>query len=376
MMTLIIDGNYFAQRVRNAADLNFIVDPAKDRINLFQACATSLALEIRNFQGIIDSVFICRDWSNWRKKLTPVYPLETEVTEDRQVYKVNRDFDKDYDASAFYSAFDEFCTLVDQKLNIPMLKTPLAEADDFVYLVSKALGIQNKQSICWSSDGDYIQNVSKDVFLVKFPKRELYTILKDEPEQQKDMFSVFNKAIPQLSVQLLEQFDKNVKRVNPIWSLFMKVVHGDSKDNVPPLFFWKGKLPNKKTGKYTIFKPAAGHITKALKSLNLLPTTITENHLYDKEFIKQFIIELLRITKQTRDIDHTLKVYDSSLKMKHLSTKQIPVDIVKSMISVFNENRTRKPNITNCSDYQKILAAINVVEQDSYFKSFNLPTNN
>lgn len=363
-MELVIDGTFFGQRLRNAADLKFIDDPKKDRIELFKAASMSLASEIKGLNGCVERIWFCLDYSSWRKKFEQAFPVESIKSSEEQVYKANRDFDKDYDTVKYYAAFEEWYTMLSSKLGIPVIKIKGAEADDLVYVITKAFSSKKIMSIGWSSDGDYYQIVNEHVFLVKLPTKDLYKAISKEVNEVKDMMSVFG-ARPNKSKLLLDAFDKkHIKEINPMKSMFFKVVHGDGKDNVPPLFFW---IKNNKT-----YKPAAGHITKALKKLDIVYDNISEANIYDKDLMQKFITEILKICKQSRDEEHTYKVFESNLKMKHLSVKQIPKEVMTETIKVINANISCKQDIKKMHDYKWILSQMGQKEENSMFAKFNL----
>jgi len=371
MLTLTIDGNYFAQRLRTAIDLTFIDDPEADKKILFTEAAKSMAAEIRSLGGLISHVVVARDWSSWRKDITPVYPIESQKEDGtKEVYKANRGGDKSYDVGAFYAAYDEFCDRCEKTLGIPVIKAPKAEADDGVYIVSLILGKMGQQCLAWSSDGDYIQLVSDSCHLMKFPQRKL-CILKGGKATAvnpiKTLDDVFGGKAPDRFKAVLESYDKNlVARVNPMKSLFFKIVHGDPKDNVPELFMWLSSTGKRK------YRPSDKQITKAWLQLGYDYTDITEDMIYNKKLIFEFITALLQVTKQTRDLDHCWKVYTASLKLKHLSIKQIPKEISQSLVRAWNDKKHIKADISKCTNYQKILEAINEVEAGSYFAGFDL----
>lgn len=368
MFTLIIDGNFFAQRLRNAISLNFIDNPPLHKQKLIEGAATSLALEISSLSNIIENVIICRDWSSWRKKHEQIVPIESIKTKEQEVYKENRGKNLDYDSAAFYEAYDTFCKLCEEKLNIAILRSYGAEGDDMLYIVSRILKKLGKMSLLWSSDGDYVQTVDDTTYLLKFPKRQLFMKHQTQVEAKpKTMMDVFNQKTPDRSTLLIENYAKtDVIETNPYKSLLMKIISGDSKDNVMPIFFWK-----KGTRTY---KPAPGHIKKAFAQLNngIDLDTIDETFLYNDDMLKLFIQLLLKITKQKRDVEHTLNVFKSNRKMKMLSTKEIPKEIVESCVEVWKSKRHLQTKIKLASNYQQILQEFNITEKKSFFSGFDL----
>lgn len=369
MLTILIDGNFLAQRIRAAAELTFLKNPEKDKAALIKACTQALSNDISMFNGSIENVVMCRDWGSWRKQFTQTYPLESAKTNEQQVYKQNREGDKPYDAQKFYAAYDEWCQLLEDKLHIPIFRTKGAEADDMVFIASTILQKKGKQVICYSSDGDFYQFVNKNVCLIKLPKKELF-FSRDAQEQvseTKDLNSIFGKK-PSNFDRLKQMFAKDaVKHINPVKSVVVKVISGDAKDNTPPIFFWKSS-----TGKRT-FKPSVTHITKAFAKIGIDFDTITEDALYSKDTMLVFIEQLLTVTKQTRDIEHTYKVYLSNMKMKHLTTKHIPEDILRNAVAVWNEKTKLQPqNVKLFNNSNDMLAKFGMTQGHDYFAQFDL----
>jgi 5'-3' exonuclease len=369
-MVLLIDGNYFAQRIRNGCELKFISNPEEDKAALIEAAATSLAAEIRALDGVLDGVMIARDYSSWRKQVEPVQPETPLARVKGKNYKDNRDeIEKDYDPVAFYAAYDQFCDLCEEKLNIPIIKTKGCEADDIIFILSRILEKQGHEVLCWSSDGDYLHIINEKVFYLKFPKRDLHLPIGLGNKSPKSMMDVFNSAAPSRSKLLLENMqDANIKETNPAHSLLVKVVYGDEKDNVPPLFtFWS---KNKKVQ----YRPSEAKIKKALVNAGFEWDGISKEFLYDEDDIKKFLKELVLVCKQEGVLneDRLYKIFVSNRNLKHLSGKEIPKDLIASVVQIYNAKRSLKPDLTLCSDFQKILEKFGKIESGSYFAGLNL----
>lgn len=364
MYTLIIDGNYFAQRMRNALGLTFMETPEKDRIELLRSSAVTLSSEIEQLKRAISHVIICRDWSSWRKRETQVFPVESQKTEEEQSYKANRSKDLSYDAGKFYAAYDEFCDICMNELNIPVIKTPGAEADDIAAILSLVHAKNGAKTLLWSSDGDYKQLVTENTLLLKFPKKQIMKIHNNIEESVKTFDSIFSNTNDRFQV-LVETFGQpNVLQITPMKSLFIKVVYGDAKDNVAPLFFWKSS-----TGKRT-FKPSPAKIEKALKATGSQWEDLSRQLLYDKKWYTAFITELLKVCKQERDLSHTITVYEYNLRMKDLSPSAIPAEIVKAVINEFVIHKDKRAKINHAADTSSILQSFGLSSSQSFSSQF------
>lgn len=354
MYTLIFDGTFIAQRNRNAAGFTFLTNPERDRSELLESLCNSLALEVRRFGPLVHNVVWCLDYSSWRKKHKVVMPLETEKAEDEQDYKANRDH-SDYDAAKFFSVVDEFTKML-SGVGVIVLKQYGSEADDSSYISSRAIEHMSGKSILISSDGDYKSFVNPNTVLYKLPKREFYFDVSTKPSDKQDLMSAFSQKVD-YTQHLVETVDPKIvcHYVNPMEFVFEQAVRGQAKDNIPPMFFWKSK-----SGTRT-FRPSWKHMTKACEALGFGITQISVKEMYDEKWMKRFIIELLTVTKQERDVDHSYKVFRSSLTMAHVSKTEIPTEVWESCKNEFvKEISEKKIDIKVIKSGQQILNSGNV----------------
>lgn len=369
LYTLTIDGGFFAQQMRTTCGLTFMETPEKDKQELFTACARTLANVIGMFSNVLDNVIIAKDYSSWRKFETPVFPKESELTEKEETYKDNRSGEKDYDVKLFFDAMNEFYSLLSSKLNISIVSAYKAEADDTCYVISEVNAKLGKKTLLYTSDGDYKHLVNENTLLYKLPKRQIYKSCV-VGNKASGLDAIFNNAIDN-SFKVYEAVggSTNVVEINPFFELFFKIINGDKKDNVPPIFFWlsNGVKPRQ-------MKPANSHITKTFKKLGYeeIPTDFAL--LYNEEFIKGFIKEILIICKKERDIEHTIKVFKSNRKLLYLNKAEIPKDITKSILDdIKTQLKSSKPiKISTLTEYQNYLGAIGKTEANHFFSNFNL----
>lgn len=396
-MILLIDGNFFAQRIRNAVGLDFINNPEKDTDTFIYECTQSLSSEIRNLKNTVKQIVICRDYSSWRKDVEQVYPLITDIKE--QDYKANRDGEKDYDVQAFYKAYDDWMNLLEEKANIVIVQTYKAEADDGVFILSKELTNKGFSVLNWSSDGDYVQNVDENVALLKFPQRHLYLNKYNSENQKRQAGDIFGLNKSNVMKDVVNLFtEDNIKYVNPMETLFVKVISGDKKDNVPPIFMWESSTGTR------LFRPSARVFKKAFpltlyKGKAIESSEIQEEHLYSEEYMKSLIRNLVIEAKQipgldyklkkkeftpalelaleskelTEYVDHAYTVFVSNLKMKHLSHKQIPEFIVKGVTEEYYKN-SKNQEIDKIAVFESMcnMMEIQAPSNNSYFNQFDL----
>lgn len=386
-MILIIDGGYFGQRIRNAQDLTFLDPMSDDRNKLFYHCTESLCNELKRIPNVT-RIIICKDYSSWRKKVNVLRPKGLAD----ETYKENRENEeKNYDVTAFFTAYNDWIQMLEDKLGIINVSTYEAEADDVCAILAN--GLRKNKVLLWSSDGDYPQLITDDIYLLKFPKRQLYLPLTQKPKEN-DFSGIFN--LNTQSNLLLESFEQqNIVYENPMSSLFYKCVYGDKKDNVSPILFW-----NSSSGK--VMKPSESYVVKALNDLETTLDSITETDIYNEDFVKNFIRSLLFYTKTMLGVDFksakTIKetytdiikyskevdeqvnvcyeIYKCNLNLKHLSKKQIPQDIVEGVIDVYKtKEKIPQHNAYDISEFEKtikVLGIKNFSTQSSYFSSFDL----
>lgn len=364
MYTLLIDGNFFGQRMLHATKLTFLRDPKTDEKLLIDALTEALVTEVKPLAKVIDSIIIARDQSSWRKLETPVIAPEIleDLESDEIKYKANRDKDEiTYDVEHYNRVFDMWCSLCEVKLGIPIVKHRLSEADDAVYVISLLLNKKGKKTIMWTSDGDYPHMVNENNVLIKLPKKELYVVGTKPQQRVVTMDSIFADKTPDRSSLLMNAFQGNIVEINPMKSLLIKLIHGDKKDNVYAIFQWKAKTGTRK------YSPTEAKIEKALASLGESLNTITVDKLYDDEFIKSFLKELLVVCGQKREMDSLMDIYKWNLKAKHLHKKQIPLEVIKGVYENFNTKKGIVTDIETIQSKTKILEKFNIVEAGTFF---------
>lgn len=366
--TLIIDGTYMAQRNRNAGGFTFQDKPERDRAELIDGLANSVAAEVRRFGGLINRVVWCLDYSSWRKSIKPTMPVESIKTEDESEYKANRQDDGSYNVQEFFSAVDEFTALL-EKVGVCVIKQYKAEADDSAYVASRLLASKGFKSILWTSDGDYKTFVNEDVMLFKLPKREIFKAAEAPKSMSESVFGGNGKVDAVPKVVEAVGGDKNVKIINPIEYVFEQIVIGQSKDNIPPLFFW---LKTTKRGIQTC-KATWNRILKAFAKMNFDVADLTDEHLYNEAWIKRFIVEILDVCDQTRDIDHCYDVFVSSRKLAFVDKRELPDDVWQDCRKVLiNEFKTKRLDMQKITSGSSIMSNSKSKSADQFFGQFEM----
>jgi 5'-3' exonuclease len=404
MHILTIDGSFFAQRILHAEGFTFKTEPEKEKKKFIQKLIISLCNEVNNI-GTIDHVIFGLDSRSWRKDFKQVYPLTTTKTEDQQSYKKNReDTERTYDFEQYLEAYNTFVDIIHKQFNVQIVKAKGAEADDIVSIVSQQLSsIQGVYVTAWSSDGDYLQFVSNKISLIKLPQKMLIRPI--TKAEKVDMFSVFGKKVDDgIIKRLISSFNGNIKYINPIWTTLYKSICGDGKDNVPCIWKWPSSTGTRS------FSVTDKHLKKSLEQLQLDFEYIDEQVLYDDSVIRKILEDLMFQTKQhsrlnhydkkihkiesikealvnkTEDevfvdayltefesfINHSLRVYKSNLKMKRLSVKEIPEEVVLAILENLRSG-SGQTKIVLLESSSTALQTANLQETSSYFDMFALP---
>lgn len=365
MYTLLIDGNFFLRRILGVATLTFTETPDEDRKQLLEKLAQSLSATVREHYKHINNIVIARDYSSWRKTVDVVKPIESNKISDDSDYKDNRKADSNTDWTKVYACFDEFCNILQSSsLSVPIIRTKGAEGDDIMWVVPNMLKQMNRKTILWSSDGDAIQTVDESIHYFKLPKKTIYLPKSMTPTENND-FSIFGKTVDPCYDSFISTAQDGVRCINPDYVLLMKIVKGDGKDNVSPLFFWK-------TAKTTA-KPRTAQIEKALAAVGLNETNFTSAHIYDDNKMEWFIQQLMVYTKQYRDLEHTVNVFKSNRRLLALNAKEIPETVINDIVTVTKHQLTQyKPNLEKLKSYANITNALKITETKSIFDQFDI----
>jgi hypothetical protein len=366
MYTIVIDGNYFFRRSQSIAGLTFTDNPKSDREELLKLLCDAFGSLIKRHTKHIDNVVFTRDYSSWRKTVDVIKPLESNKATDDSDYKDNRIADAAIDWGKTYAVFDDFTEMLKNSFNVPIIKTRNAEGDDILYVASKLLNSIGKSVMLWTSDGDAVQLVSDKTVLYRSTRSDIEKVYLNESTfamiNDKSDFAIFNNA-PTALDSMISIATRGVHSVNPAYVLLDKLVKGDGKDNVSPLFFWK-------TAKTTARSKSA-HIDKSLIALGKSAATITFDDLYNNQFITDFIVLLLKHAKQERDVEHTIKVFKSNRQLLFLNSREIPIDIIKAIETEIKTILPQyKPDLTKLKS-SEMFSKFNITTE-SIFKQFGL----
>jgi len=162
----------------------------------------------KDFNG--SHVVFCLEGRSWRKDYYTPYKANRAAAR-AALTEAEQEEDQ-----AFWQAFDDFKTFIDEKTNCTVLQNPSVEADDFI-----ARWIQNHPNdkhVIISSDSDFYQLISENV-----------TQYNGIQNQHITLDGVFNdRGKPVIDKKTGEQ--KILE--DPEYLLFEKCIRGDTSDNV------------------------------------------------------------------------------------------------------------------------------------------------
>ena len=168
----------------------------------------SILKAYRDFNG--SHVVFCLEGRSWRKDFYEPYKANRKVARDALTPK---EAEED---QAYWAAFDELKTFLDNKTNCTVLQHKQCEADDFI-----ARWIQNhpeSEHVIVSSDSDFYQLLSPNVKQFNGISKELITI-----------DGIFDEK----GRRIIDKKTKEPKAIpDPEWLLFEKCIRGDTSDNV------------------------------------------------------------------------------------------------------------------------------------------------
>lgn len=323
---LIIDGNYLLSRMVFTLHKNNL---------LFGGLNKSLETAISNYKKWFPfaNIYLVSDSKekSWRRKINTQY-------------KSNRKKDTDIDWDFVYSTYSEF----KQELTtggIKVLETPHVEGDDWISFIIEKSNASGRSTIVVSNDYDIKQ-------LIKFSLEPLcINVMANELQSRQRLFlpnnyqlfinridvinndDIFNLNDNTDFIKLLKSFIKRCEtlEVNNIESLIIKLISGDSSDNISSC--WSQVKAGKKRG---IAEKGAKSIFNEYL-INFGEPSIQDPDL--TENIADLICEKKKLPKS--NIYDIKKNIESNMKLIYLDTKMIPQEILTKMSKIYLQNENR-----------------------------------
>ena len=312
---LIIDGNYILSK--NTFTLH------KNNL-LFGALHKSLENTVNNYRKWYPfaNVYLVSDSKekSWRKQLTTNY-------------KATRKKDSDIDWTFVYGAYGEFKDSM--KGLVKVLEAPHVEGDDWIsFLVNKANN-EGRSTIIVSNDYDIKQivNYGLEPLFINIMTNEMYN--KEKLFLPKN-YQIFLNKVSKLPsddifslndntdfLLLLDRFINKyeINEINPIESLMVKIISGDTSDNISSV--WSVVKNGKKRG---IGSKGAQSIYDEYISefgeINLGDPDLYEN-------IADLICEKKKLSKT--QIESIVENIKDNMKLIDLRMHNLPGEIVEKM---------------------------------------------
>ena len=312
---LIIDGNYILSK--NTFTLH------KNNL-LFGALHKSLENTVNNYRKWYPfaNVYLVSDSKekSWRKQLTTNY-------------KATRKKDSDIDWTFVYGAYGEFKDSM--KGLVKVLEAPHVEGDDWIsFLVNKANN-EGRSTIIVSNDYDIKQIVSYglDPLFINIMTNEMYN--KEKLFLPKN-YQIFLNKVSKLPsddifslndntdfLLLLDRFINKyeINEINPIESLMVKIISGDTSDNIGSV--WSVVKNGKKRGIGA--KGAQGIYDEYILEFGEL--NLSDPDLYEN--IADLICEKKKLSKT--QIEPIVENIKDNMKLIDLRMHNLPEEIVEKM---------------------------------------------
>jgi 5'-3' exonuclease len=316
---LIIDGNYI---------LSKLVFTLHKHNLLFGGLHKALENNITGYRKWYPfaNVYLVSDSKekSWRKKI---------ITE----YKGTRKKDTDIDWNFVYTAYGEFKEEV--KSTMKVLEAPHIEGDDWISYLTEKANLEGRSVIIVSNDYDIKQMVSYslDPLTINLMTNEMYNKEKLFLPKNYQVFlnklsrlpndDIFNLNDNVEFIGLLDNFINKyeVHEIDPMESLIIKVISGDSSDNIGSV--WSVTKNGKKRG-----IGAAGAKTiydeylLEFGEVNLLDPDLHEN-------IADLICEKKKLSKS--QISPIVGNIEMNVRLIDLRISNLPQEVVSRMTKVF-----------------------------------------
>lgn len=174
----------------------------------------------------IEHIVFCLEGKSWRYKLYPQYKAHRRAQETMLNKREREDMD------FFFRVYDQFKVFLNDKTNATVLQCPVAEADD---MIARWIQVHpNDEHIILSSDKDFYQLLADNVRIYDGMKgwtisNKVVLDENDKPAVVKKNKSVVDKVTKK---KIKESVTYAVEPPNPQYELFLKIIRGDSSDNI------------------------------------------------------------------------------------------------------------------------------------------------
>ena len=350
--TLIIDGHNFFYRslwsnFRQGGKTK-VLTTQKDRDAYEKKLMLDFCSLIKHLNPIINDVVFVEDSRSWRKDLL----LQQEYKGNRK--KIQDDIDK----KGFDSVISNFTDTL-KSIGVKVSQAERSEGDDLIYAWSEHLFDAGKSSLILSTDRDLNQLVKcvNDVHIIQYGpvNNKLWVsegsnkiIQKLNEKQEITQENLFDEVfVVSIENDPFSRFVEttNVEVVDPEKVRFMKIVGGDTSDNIFPVYYKSGTETTRAKGLgpktvekiYNQFKEKLGcefdyHIYNQEDTIKLLCNVIYDvAKINDDEFTRRMLFENIK----------------TNTSLVSLTNESIPDDVMQNMSLDIDIENSKNPTISS-----------------------------
>ena len=362
-ITLLVDGNYFINsrmRVlpRNKRTKN-LIDDEDDKKMLLKKLLNDTAYEFRRFENIIDEIIFTFDYKSWRYQYLKEYNKRNQ--ESSVSYKGQRKQNNTHiNWNNVREVSEEFCNVLKQS-NVKIHNVKGAEADDLIYWWSTRLNDQGRSCIIWTRDQDLVQlvnyNPSTDSYTLYYNAMDNQLIVYPgfqkwiENEEDVEMIDIFDVDHTMVSKHKVKDFYKNLtSKIESIFCdefLFLKVLEGDTSDNIESVWTWQKEQKNGTVTKKITENQAKKYLEKFKKNVQ---NRFSREYFFQTNFIREIakiVADDLNINDQ---LDEVINRLNRNIKIIVLHNNTIPENVLNDIddsLNELNENRNIKKYLKN-----------------------------
>lgn len=347
--TLIIDGhNFFFRSLWSTfrqGGKSKILATQKDMDTFEKKLMVDFCSVIKQVNPIINDIVFIMDSHSWRKDLL----LQQEYKGNRK--KVQDDIDK----NGFNTVITNFTDTL-RSIGVKVSQVERSEGDDLIYAWSEYLFNEGKSSLILSTDRDLNQLVKcvEGVHIIQYGpvNNKLWVSeasdreIKKLSNRQITQENLFNEYFT-ISIENdpFERFVEgvNIEVVDPEKVRFMKIVGGDTSDNIFPVYYKaategtraKGLGPKTVEKIYEQFKEKLGcefdyHIYNQEDTVKLLCNVIYDvAKINDEEFTRRMLFENIK----------------TNTSLVSLTIESIPEDVIDNMETDIEIENAKNPAI-------------------------------
>jgi len=347
--TLIIDGhNFFFRSLWSTfrqGGKSKVLSTQKDMDTFEKKLMVDFCSVIKQVNPIINDVVFIMDSHSWRKDLL----LQQEYKGNRK--KVQEDIDK----NNFNKVISNFADTL-RSVGVKVSQVERSEGDDLIYAWSEYLFNEGKSSLILSTDRDLNQLVKcvNGVHIIQYgPVNNKLWVSETSDKEIKKLSNrqitqenLFNEYFT-ISIENdpFERFVEgvNIEVVDPEKVRFMKIVGGDTSDNIFPVYYKaateetraKGLGPKTVEKIYDQFKDKLGcefdyHIYGQEDTIKLLCNVIYDvAKINDEEFTRRMLFENIK----------------TNTSLVSLTDESIPEDVITNMGTDIEIENAKNPAI-------------------------------